>query len=105
MFVCPHCGRQSANPFDAQERFCGACGFADDMRTVAWVTLRNAHDRMRQRCGERFADRPLRRRALPGWVYVPAADRALTEAEFATYQELPGHDAANHRQRHGGRRP
>lgn len=30
-FVCPICGRQSCNPHDAQERYCGVCGFVDDL--------------------------------------------------------------------------
>lgn len=31
-FVCPNCFMVSFNPHDAAERFCGKCGFVDDLK-------------------------------------------------------------------------
>lgn len=34
-FVCPTCGRSSTHPRDVVERFCPACGFAEDNAAAA----------------------------------------------------------------------
>lgn len=31
LFTCPICHRGSWNPHDAEERFCGVCGYVDDV--------------------------------------------------------------------------
>lgn len=35
-FVCPLCGRASWHPKDAEHRFCGVCGFTEDVFDRSW---------------------------------------------------------------------
>lgn len=36
LFTCTHCGRSTCNPWDAWERYCGACRhFCDDVALFA----------------------------------------------------------------------
>lgn len=49
-YSCPHCGRKSHNPNDAQHRYCGACHRFEDDPSKALVEevireLENARNR------------------------------------------------------------
>jgi ribosomal protein L37E len=38
-YTCPHCGRQSWHPKDAEYRFCAVCGFEDEVREMTKTEL------------------------------------------------------------------
>jgi len=50
------------------------CDHAFMPHDQALATLRRMHRNFVDACGDRFADRPMRAIAVPGWVYLPVFD-------------------------------